>query len=117
MNPTLIFVGSPYRATESHTLTENVTYACDAAKHVARVGIHRTQVPLVPHILFTRFLDDSIKQEREKGMSLALAMLRRCDEAWFFTDHGVSQGMADEIEAASAAGIPIRMCVLPTGVR
>lgn len=68
------------------------------------------QNPYAPHLLCTRFLDDTIPEERERGISLGLHMLERCDEIWVFLRRGEepSRGMKREIAKALRLNIPVR---------
>lgn len=56
-------------------------------------------LPLAPHTIFTQWLDDNDKEEREAGMFLGLELLARCDELWVF-GRTVTSGMASEIKTA-----------------
>lgn len=63
-------------------------------------------VPIAPHLLFTRFLDEFNPSHRNNGLELAQEVLKRCDELWVFGDR-ISEGMKAEIEAAEKARMPI----------
>ena len=65
--------------------------------------------PYAPHLLMTRFLDDTKPEDRELGIALGMATLERCDELWFFLRDGEepSRGMKKEIERAKELGIII----------
>ena len=64
-------------------------------------------IPIAPHIYFTRFLDDSLDEERAFGIFAGLQLLSECDELWYFGD-SISKGMVTEIIAAKEQCIPVR---------
>ncbi len=94
-----VYIASPYRG-DVETNTKN-------ALKYSRFVASRDCVPMCPHIYFTRFLDDNNEKERNKGLNLALQMLKRCKEMWVFGDV-ISEGMKSEIRVAKKRGIPIR---------
>jgi len=62
-----------------------------------------------PHLLYTRFLDDTVAQQRHQGQQAGIAFLRVCEEVWVFVVAArVSDGVRAEVAAAAAAGIPVR---------
>lgn len=63
-------------------------------------------IPVAPHLLFTRFLDEFNQKHRTIGLECALALMERCDELWVFGDT-ISHGMKHEIELATDMGRPI----------
>ncbi len=64
-------------------------------------------IPIAPHIYFTQFLDNTVKEERAFCILAGLMLLSDCDELWYFGD-SVSQGMVSEIIAAKEQNIPVR---------
>ena len=62
--------------------------------------------PLAPHLHNTRFLDDTIPEQRALGLRLGLAMLEKCDELWAFGDK-ITECMMGEIETANQLGISV----------
>ncbi len=95
----LVYICSPYRgATESNIRR---------ARSYCRFAISRNAVPIAPHLLYTQFLDDSVRKERNIGISCGVAILYRCDQLWVFGGR-VSAGMKAEIQEAERRGIPIR---------
>jgi hypothetical protein len=94
-----VFVCSAYGGSEA-----NLILARDYCKFVTDSGL----APFAPHLIYTQFLDDSFKQERELGINAGLAFLERCGEMWVFVKGGViSGGMQKEIDFASENGIKI----------
>lgn len=105
-----IYVCSPLRP-KSHDpdraraeLRENLDRAKRACRMIANLGA----IPVAPHLYCTQFLDDSVAEERERGMRIGRELLRDCDELWAFSEH-ISEGMAEEISLASELDIPVRM--------
>ena len=64
-------------------------------------------IPIAPHIYFTQFLNDSIKEERDFGILAGLQLLGQCDELWYFGDV-ISEGMQKEIQVANSKVIPVK---------
>ena len=63
-------------------------------------------IPLAPHLLFPRFMNENRHKEREAGLRMARKPLGMCDEMWVFGDE-ISEGMVGEIIEASDRCIPI----------
>lgn len=62
-----------------------------------------------PHLLFTRFLDDTIPSERELGIAAGEPWLRVSEEVWVFVVDGfISTGMRGEVDLAIDLGIPVK---------
>jgi hypothetical protein len=93
-----VYIASPY----SGDVKKNTVNA----KRYALFAVQQGKVPMCPHIYFTQFLDDANEVEREKGMTLALQMLKHCREMWVFGDC-ISSGMQHEIYAAQKWNIPV----------
>ena len=64
--------------------------------------------PVAVHLMYPRFLDDCIPEERELGTRMGLRVLTACDELWLCGER-VSAGMQAEKEKAEKLGIPIRV--------
>lgn len=94
----LIFVSSPLRG----DIKGNLEKAKKYAKLVSFEGI-----PIVPHLYFTTFLDDSNKADRWTGRRRGLQLLEQCQEMWVFADE-VTEGMIEEIKTATELKIPIK---------
>ena len=71
-------------------------------------------IPLAPHLLFPRFMDDSDPTERDAGLRMARKLLTMCSEVWVFGGR-ISAGMAAEIQAATDQHIPVYMIGNLTG--
>jgi hypothetical protein len=95
----LVYICSPLRG----NITVNIKKATTYCAYAAQQGV----IPLAPHTMFTRFLDDTIPDQRAKGLAMGIELLKRCDEMWVCGD-SISQGMGNEIEFAKQLSIPIK---------
>ena len=95
-----VFICSPYRG--------DVESNVEKAKGHARFAAHCGYCPVVPHLMFPQFLDDSNPEERILGITLGVELMKICDEVWIFGST-ISNGMAYELEHARKFGIPIRV--------
>lgn len=94
----VIYVCSPYAADPER----NARRAENFCRYVWKMG----GIPLAPHLLFPRFMNENRNKEREAGLRMARKLLGMCDEMWVFGDE-ISEGMVGEIVEASARCIPI----------
>jgi len=85
----LVYIESPYAASEDYTVEENVEYAKLCLTHSLELG----EFPFMSHLLFPLVLDDLVKQERRIGMHAGEAWATQADLRVFYTDHGTSRGM------------------------
>ena len=99
----LVYICSPYRATDAETLQRNVEYA----KALTRTILLRGDCPVTPHLYMTQCLDESIGEERKIGLAAGTEILRRCDLVIVGMKYGISEGMAAEIQCAKDRGILI----------
>jgi len=76
------------------------------ANRYCRFAAWEAVVPLAPHTIFTQFLDDNDKEERNAGRYLGLELLKRCDELWCFGDK-ITEGMNAEIKISKKLQIPV----------
>ena len=104
----LVFICSPYRpqsddpAEQARELLRNIKLA----KIGCRIAVEHGCAPIAPHLLYPQFLDDRDPEERDAGKKCGLQFLNLCDEMWVL-GRKITQGMAAEIAAANANGIPI----------
>ena len=87
----LVYICSPY----SGDIETNV----EAAKRYSRLAVDKGCIPLTPHLLFPRFLDDDIPEERELGLFFGNILMSKCSEVWVFGER-ISAGMESEIKRA-----------------
>ena len=113
----LIYICSPLRpqSQDPHeadlVLFENLFRARSACELVKDLGA----IPVCPHLYFPQFLDDELPEERELGMQLALAALRRCHAVYVFSEH-ITPGMVREIAEAAKRDIPVKMLCEDDGI-
>ena len=95
----MVFICSPYAG----CIKENV----QNARRYSRFAYLSGYMPITPHLLYPRFLDDHMPQERLDGMDMGLRLLDLCEELWVFGDR-YSSGMQREIAHAIARFMTIR---------
>lgn len=95
----LIYVASPYAG----DIDKNTEFARKACRHVMNEG----HAFFAPHLLYPQLLNDANPYERQAGLDMGLAVLKKCDELWVCGDR-ISSGMQAEIDLAKQLGIPIR---------
>ena len=100
----LVYICSPYRATDAETLQRNIKYA----KTLTRAALLRGECPVTTHLYMTQCLDENIEGERGIGLAAGTEILRRCDLVIVGMKYGISEGMAAEIQCAKNDGILIK---------
>ena len=95
----LVFICSPYKG----DIQVNTT----RAKRYGRYAVTKRQVPIIPHLMYTQFLNEDSYDERAMGLEMGLILLSKCQEIWVFGSR-ISKGMEMEIEKAKELKIPIR---------
>ena len=96
---TRVFVCSPYAG----CINLNVHNARMYSRFVFLCGC----MPVTPHLMYPRFLDDRDPKERDAGIRMGFALLDNCAELWAFGDR-ISNGMRREIAFAESHGILVR---------
>jgi len=71
--------------------------------------LKRGEAPFASHLLYTQegVLDDTIPEERERGMLAGLAWGEVADKIVVYTDNGITRGMQYGIDTAMKKSIPI----------
>lgn len=97
----LVIIESPYAG----DVKANEEYARECMKD----SILRGEAPFASHLLYTQagILDDTVPEERIKGMSCGFEWLKKADFSAVYTDMGISAGMARGIAKATEAGKPV----------
>ena len=93
------YVCSPYRGNIFKRI-RNIRYARELTERAINAGF----LPITPHLYLTQVLNDKKPQEREKGMSIGLDLLRKCDVVFVGEKYGISEGMRAEINVAELRG-------------
>ena len=87
--------------------------AYSRALHVAyaemclRHSIEKGEAPIAGHLLYPRVLNDEDRNERTLGMLLGQAWGKVAECAVVYTDHGISKGMAEDVEVLKKAGVSV----------
>ena len=94
----LVYICSPLHG----DIETNIKKADEYCAYAAACGV----VPLAPHTIFTRYLDENNPEQRQQGLQMGLSLLNRCDDLWVMGGE-ISEGMRGEIEYAKRENIPI----------
>ena len=97
MKRPFVYICSPYRG---HTEQNR-----RKARAWCRKAYEAGYLPIAPHLLFPQFLCEEVPLEREAGLEMAKALLRRCR---FIAVCGptISEGMMQEILYANRLNLP-----------
>ncbi len=95
-NLKLVYICSPLQG----DIQGNIKKAIGYCAYAANKGV----LPLAPHTIFTQYLDDTIPEQRERGLTMGIELLKRCDELWV-CGNIISKGMKNEIAFAQRNGI------------
>ena len=92
-----IYIASPLRG----DYERNIKNAVEYSRMASEAGV----LPLAPHIIFSQWCNDTVPEQREKGLELGLSLLAHCEELWVMGSQ-ISQGMQGEIQFAKEHDIP-----------
>lgn len=95
----LVILESPYSADTPAGVELNVDYA----RRCIRDCLARGESPIASHLLFTQpnVLDDTVPDERRRGIEAGLAWIERADYSVYYTDRGWSSGMLSALHTYS----------------
>ena len=96
---TVVYICSPLRGDIERNIRK--------ANGYCRFAVSQSAVPIAPHTILTGFLDDTIPEERQIGMTLGMELLSRCDELWVFGAK-LSAGMEAELKVAQQLKLPVK---------
>lgn len=101
MKPRLVILESPFAG----DVEANVAYA----RAALRDSLMRGEAPLASHLLYTQpgVLDDTLPEERARGIDAGLAWGPLAEATVVYTDRGISRGMAYGIARAEREGRPV----------
>lgn len=99
-----VYICSRYRAPTNQKFQEQLAHTKEISREVALAG-HEV---ITPHLYYTQFLDDNIKEERLAGTKSAIKLLDVCDAIFVSIKDKVSEGMEAEIQAAKQKNMKIR---------
>ena len=80
----LVYIASPYAG----DVEGNVAFAKAACRYAAAKGY----TPVAVHLMYPRFLDDRVPEEREAGLKMGQRILAACEEIWLCGER-MSAGM------------------------
>lgn len=95
----IVFICSPFK--------DDIEVNTARAKRYGRFAVTKKVVPIIPHLMYPRFLNEDSPDERAMGLEMGLVILSNCHEIWVFGNR-ISRGMEIEIEKAKEIKIPIR---------
>ena len=98
-----VYICNPYRAKNDAELDRNLEYAQTLTRQAIEAGL----APITPHLYMTQCLCDEIPEERTKGMTAGLELLKCCDFVIAGIKYGISEGMSREIQTADKLGIEV----------
>ena len=88
-----VAVESPYASRAPFDVDDHVHYA-----RLAMVdSIRRGEAPFLSHLLYTQCLDDTVPEQRAKGLAAGIALSEKLDFAAVYYDLGISPGMAKAV--------------------
>lgn len=82
-------------------IVKNIKKATEYCEKACSLGV----LAFAPHLYFTQFYNDTIPEQREKGLEMGLSMLEKCEELWVMGKN-ISQGMRGEIAHAKTLASP-----------
>lgn len=94
----MVYIASPLRGDYNTNIKNAVEYC--------RLAGEQGVLPLAPHIIFSQWCNDTIPEQREKGLQLGLSLLEKSDELWVMGTE-LSQGMRGEVAFALEQKKPV----------
>lgn len=98
-----VYIATPWRTAPGHDRQSRLDYVRRAVKD----SLDRGESPVAPHLMLHGVLDDDRPSERQIGIDAGLAVLGAVERLVVYEDHGITEGMEAEIEAAREMGMPI----------
>jgi len=97
-----VLIESPYAANKLFTVKQHEAYA----KMALLDSLMREEAPIASHLLHTMVLKDEIPEERQLGIAAGLAWLGVAEQIVFYTDLGMSPGMAECMKLCKQQNYP-----------
>ena len=94
-----VIIESPYAG----DVQTNIKYAQLCLKD----SLQRGEAPFASHLLYTQVLDDTVKKERQLGISAGFKWFVKANLVAVYADLGISDGMNQGIDLATRLRIPI----------
>ena len=95
----LVYIASPYAG----DVEANLAFAGQAGRYCMMQG----GIPVIPHMMYPAFLDDTDPAQRGLGIETGLRLMEACDCVWICGDY-VSAGMKQELAFANEIGKEVR---------
>lgn len=108
MKRAFVYICSAYRGNTAENQRK--------AREYCRLAYKAGYLPIAPHLLFPQFLDDKVPEERENGLDMAKALLRRC-RLIMVCGEPVTEGMMNEIMLANRLNMPVASLAETLAVR
>ncbi|OUP75300.1 hypothetical protein B5F08_11330 [Anaeromassilibacillus sp. An172] len=87
----------------SGSKTENISMAIKCCQYAIAKG----KIPVAPHLLYPRILNDGDPEERKLGIIFGVSLMDFCNEVWFFGNN-LSSSAKTQLQEAKLRGKPIR---------
>lgn len=97
-------IESPFSNSNQRIFNDNYYYLCLVAR---KMMIENGSAPLFFHALYTQFLNDNIKEERNLGLQQSFKWHTLGDSKIYAIDRGISDGMVKGAEDAILKNISI----------
>ena len=101
----IVVIESPYAG----NVETNMRYLRAAIKDC----LMHNEAPFASHGLYTQGLDDTVPEERERGIQVGFRFRDVCDYTVVYEDLGISPGMQLGINDAEKKNIPVKYRSLP----
>jgi hypothetical protein len=100
-----VIIESPFAGKTSEEAALNEEYLNAALAHSLSLG----EAPFASHGIYTRkgVLDDTVPEERKKGIQAGFAWRDVAEKTVFYGDRGISSGMIMGLEHSIDQGIPV----------
>ena len=100
--PKLVLIESPFRGDSHDATRENILYA----RLCVRDSVLRGEAPYASHLFYTQagILDDTVEEDRMRGINAGLAWGTRAELSAFYIDRGFSSGMEYGLANAKEMG-------------
>lgn len=102
---TPVILESPYAGDIARNL--------DYLRRALRDSLDRGEAPFASHAIYPGALNDTIPEERAKGITAGYAWWPHAEKIIFYTDLGWSTGMRDALARAVACHMPIETRRIP----
>jgi hypothetical protein len=101
----LVIVESPYAASPSRTVADNLSYLRRAMRHC----LMQQEAPFASHMLYAAsgVFDDDDPDERRIGIEAGLTWAVNAELIAVYCDYGISRGMRLGIEHHAARGLRV----------